>query len=96
MEFYNGNFEACVIHVTPILSFLMTLTILNASTCDEGICNTISFKILTWVTECSRLQLMVAIEDVMLGIVRSVAEGKPPVLTLRNRSDWKNVTFRDW
>jgi len=96
MRFYNGNFEACVIHVAPILSFLMTLTILNASTCDEGLRNTFSFKILKWVSKRSRLELMVAIEDVMLGIVRSVAEGKPPVLTLRNQRDWKNVTFRDW
>jgi hypothetical protein len=39
---------------------------------------------------------MVAIEGVMLGIVRTVVEGKPPVLTLRNQRDWKNVTFRDW
>ena len=37
MRFYNGNFEAFVIHVAPILSFLMTLTILKASTCDEGV-----------------------------------------------------------
>lgn len=39
---------------------------------------------------------MAAIEDVMLGIVRNVAEGKPPVLTLRNQRDWKNVHFGDW
>jgi hypothetical protein len=39
---------------------------------------------------------MAAIEHVMLGIVRSVAEGKPPVLVLRNQRDWKNVSFRDW
>jgi len=39
---------------------------------------------------------MVAIEDVMLGIVRSVTEGRPPVLTLRNQRDWENVTFRHW
>jgi len=96
MRFYNGNFVACVIQVGPILSFLMTLTILNASTCDEGLRNTFSLKILKWVSKRSRLELMVAIEDVMLGIVRSVAEGKPPVLTLRNQRDWKNVTFRDW
>lgn len=39
---------------------------------------------------------MAAIEDVMLGIVRSVAEGKPPVLVLRNQKDWKNVNFSHW
>lgn len=38
---------------------------------------------------------MVAIEDVMLDIVRSVAEGKSPVFTLRNQRDWKNVKFGD-
>ncbi|XP_021922584.1 meiotic recombination protein SPO11 isoform X2 [Zootermopsis nevadensis] len=42
-----------------------------------------------------RSQLMVAIEDVMLDIVRSVAEGKSPVFTLRNQRDWKNVKFGD-
>jgi hypothetical protein len=39
---------------------------------------------------------MGAIEQVMLDIVRSVVEGKPPVLTLRKQRDWKNVTFADW
>jgi hypothetical protein len=39
---------------------------------------------------------MAAIEHVMLGVVRSVAEGNPPVLTLRNRTDWENVNFRHW
>lgn len=86
----------CVIQVSPILSFLITLTILNANTCDEGLRNTVLFRILKWVPERSRLELMAAIEDVMLGIVRSAAEDKPPVLTLRNQRDWKNVTFRDW
>jgi hypothetical protein len=43
-----------------------------------------------------RSQLMVAIEDVMLGIVRNVSEGKSPALTLRNQRDWKNVKFGDW
>ncbi|XP_023716407.2 meiotic recombination protein SPO11 [Cryptotermes secundus] len=43
-----------------------------------------------------RSQLMAAIEHVMLGIVRSVAEGKPPVLALRNQRDWKNVNFSHW
>jgi hypothetical protein len=39
---------------------------------------------------------MSAIEHVMLGLVRSVAEGNPPVLAVRNRRDWKNVSFRHW
>jgi hypothetical protein len=43
-----------------------------------------------------RRQLMVAIEHVMLGIVRSVAAGNSPVFTLRNQRDWKNVKFGDW
>ncbi|KAJ4442196.1 hypothetical protein ANN_12062 [Periplaneta americana] len=44
--------------------------------------------------EKRRSELMGVIEGLLLDVVRSVAEDRPPALTLRDHSDWNNVMFQ--
>ncbi|KFP82876.1 Meiotic recombination protein SPO11, partial [Acanthisitta chloris] len=40
-------------------------------------------------------EVLAAIENVIQGVIQSLAEGKAPVLTLANRADWRNIEFKD-
>ncbi|XP_040506984.1 meiotic recombination protein SPO11 isoform X2 [Gallus gallus] len=40
-------------------------------------------------------EVLEAIENVILDVLKSLAKKKAPVLTLANRSDWRNIEFKD-
>ncbi|NXE51612.1 SPO11 protein, partial [Dromaius novaehollandiae] len=40
-------------------------------------------------------EVLEAIENVILDVLTSLAQKKAPVLTLANRSDWRNIEFKD-
>uniref|UniRef100_A0A8C5TX66 DNA topoisomerase (ATP-hydrolyzing) n=1 Tax=Malurus cyaneus samueli TaxID=2593467 RepID=A0A8C5TX66_9PASS len=40
-------------------------------------------------------EILEAIENVIQGVVQSLAQKKAPVLTLANRTDWRNIEFKD-
>ncbi|XP_068272472.1 meiotic recombination protein SPO11 [Nyctibius grandis] len=40
-------------------------------------------------------EVLEAIENVIQDVLKSVAQNKAPVLTLANRSDWRNIEFKD-
>jgi len=40
---------------------------------------------------CFSCEVLQAIENVIQDVLKSLAEKKAPVLTLANRSDWRNV-----
>ncbi|NXE72386.1 SPO11 protein, partial [Cochlearius cochlearius] len=40
-------------------------------------------------------EVLEAIENVIQGVLESLAQKKAPVLTLANRSDWRNIEFKD-
>ncbi|KAL2297104.1 hypothetical protein Nmel_015162, partial [Mimus melanotis] len=40
-------------------------------------------------------EVLEAIENVIQGVVQSLAQKKAPVLTVANRTDWRNIEFKD-
>ncbi|NXF07678.1 SPO11 protein, partial [Smithornis capensis] len=40
-------------------------------------------------------EVLEAIENVIQGVLQSLAQKKAPVLTLANRTDWRNIEFKD-
>uniref|UniRef100_A0A8C0VKF6 DNA topoisomerase (ATP-hydrolyzing) n=1 Tax=Cyanistes caeruleus TaxID=156563 RepID=A0A8C0VKF6_CYACU len=42
-----------------------------------------------------RSEVLEAIENVIQGIFQSLAQNKAPVLTVANRTDWRNIEFKD-
>ncbi|KAL9835279.1 meiotic recombination protein SPO11 isoform 4-T19 [Geothlypis trichas] len=40
-------------------------------------------------------EVLEAIEDVIQGVIQSLAQNKAPVLTVANRTDWRNIEFKD-
>uniref|UniRef100_A0A8C5TU91 DNA topoisomerase (ATP-hydrolyzing) n=1 Tax=Malurus cyaneus samueli TaxID=2593467 RepID=A0A8C5TU91_9PASS len=44
---------------------------------------------------CFSSEVLEAIENVIQGVVQSLAQKKAPVLTLANRTDWRNIEFKD-
>uniref|UniRef100_A0A8D2QEC0 DNA topoisomerase (ATP-hydrolyzing) n=1 Tax=Zonotrichia albicollis TaxID=44394 RepID=A0A8D2QEC0_ZONAL len=44
---------------------------------------------------CFSSEVLEAIENVIQGVVQSLAQKKAPVLTVANRADWRNIEFKD-
>uniref|UniRef100_A0A8C3QR28 DNA topoisomerase (ATP-hydrolyzing) n=1 Tax=Cyanoderma ruficeps TaxID=181631 RepID=A0A8C3QR28_9PASS len=44
---------------------------------------------------CSSSEVLEAIENVVQGVFQSLAQKKAPVLTVANRTDWRNIEFKD-
>ncbi|KAM7038129.1 meiotic recombination protein SPO11 [Acridotheres tristis] len=44
---------------------------------------------------CFSSEVLEAIENVIQGVVQSLGQKKAPVLTVANRTDWRNIEFKD-